>query len=100
MTITRRTRMYDIIERYGPIADALEARGIRCRAPRWLREIVQPVASRLMTVERAARVNGVPLETLLRALEDVVKERTAAASVDVSPEAGPRGFARGEPGRA
>lgn len=77
MLITQHTRMHAIIREYGDIRTAMEARGIRCDGPRWLRRIVGPFVSRVLTVERAARLHGVPLETMLRVLDEIGAARTA-----------------------
>lgn len=77
MFITQHTRMHAIIREYGDIASAMEAHGIRCGGPRWLRRVVRPLVSRVLTVERAARLHGVPLERMLRVLDEISAERAA-----------------------
>lgn len=78
MLITRHTRMHEIIREYGDISADMKARGVRCDGPRWLRRIVGPVVTRVLSVERAARMHGVPLETMLRILDEIGADRAAA----------------------
>ena len=85
MLITQHTRIHDIIRQYGDISADMAARGVKCDGPRWLRRIVGPVVTRVLTVERAARMHGVPLEKMLRILDEIGAERVAAQASAAAP---------------
>jgi len=69
MEITKDTKVFDILEKYGDIADVMEVFGIK----RVGRYSVRRMITKALTVEWAARVHRVPLDEFLgilhRALE-------------------------------
>lgn len=69
MEITKDTRVADILEEYGDIADVMEVFGVK----RVGRYSVRMLAARALTVEWAARVHRVPLEEFLTILREAVK---------------------------
>lgn len=78
MEITKDTRVGDILDRYGDIAEVMETFGVR-RIGRW---DVRRVLARALTVERAAKLHGVPLETFLAKLRDAVRTCDARREVE------------------
>jgi hypothetical protein len=78
MTITKDTRVADILKEYGDIADVMEAFGIK----RVGRYSIRALAAKAVTVEWAARIHRVPLEEFLGILKKAVsstKEKTQPA---------------------
>ena len=78
MTITKDTRVADILKEYGDIADVMEVFGIK----RVGRYSVRAMAAKAVTVEWAARIHRVPLEEFLGILKKAVsstKEKTQPA---------------------
>ena len=69
MEITRKTRVSEILETYGDIADVMEVFGIK----RVARYSFRRMLTKALTVEVAARVHGVPtdefIDTLNKAIE-------------------------------
>ena len=61
MEINGETRVYDILQEYGDIADVMEVFGINRIGTYSIRRII----TRFITVERAARIHKVPLEEML-----------------------------------
>ena len=70
MEITKDTRVSEILEEYGDIADVMEVFGVKRVAGFSVRKLM----TKALTVEWAARVHRVPLEDFLNIL------RTAVAS--------------------
>lgn len=77
MEITKDTRVGDILDRYGDIAEVMETFGVR-RIGRW---DVRRLLARAITVERAAKLHGVPLETFLATLRQAVRTCDARREV-------------------
>ena len=78
MTITKDTRVADILKEYGDIADVMEVFGIK----RVGRYSVRAMAAKAVTVEWAARIHRVPLEEFLGILKKALsstKEKTEPA---------------------
>jgi hypothetical protein len=73
MEITKDTRVYDILEEYGDIADVMEVFGVK----RVGRYSLRALATKALTVEWAARVHRVPLDDFLDILHKAVASRTA-----------------------
>lgn len=71
MEITKDTKVYDILEEYGDIADVMEAFGIK----RVGRFSARRVITRALTVEWAARVHRVPLDEFLGILNKAVETK-------------------------
>lgn len=68
MKITKDTRIADILNEYGDIAEVMEVFGIQ----RVGRYSVRSLAARALTVEWAARIHRVPLDEFLRILMQAV----------------------------
>ena len=68
MEITKDTRVSDILEEYGDIADVMEVFGVK----RVGRYSVRKLATKALTVEWAARVHRVPLDEFLGILNKAV----------------------------
>ncbi len=66
--ITKDTRVSTILEEYGDIADVMELFGVQ----RVGRYSVRKLATKALTVEWAARVHRVPLDTFLDILNRAV----------------------------
>ncbi|HVK83241.1 MAG TPA: DUF1858 domain-containing protein [Kofleriaceae bacterium] len=73
MEITKDTKVADILTRYGDIADVMEALGVK----RIGRFSIRKVITKLITVERAARIHRIPLDELLDKLRTAVAIREA-----------------------
>lgn len=69
MEITKDTRISDILEEYGDIADVMELFGVK----RVGRYSLRSLAARALTVEWAARIHRVPLEEFLRILKKAIQ---------------------------
>jgi hypothetical protein len=75
MEITKDTRVANILEEYGDIADVMEVFGIK----RVGRYSIRALAAKAVTVEWAARIHRVPLDEFLGFLKKAVastKEKT------------------------
>lgn len=68
MEITKDTKVADILERYGDIADVMEALGVK----RIGRFSIRKLITKVITVERAARIHRIPLDELLTKLRTAV----------------------------
>jgi len=75
MEITKDTRVFDILTRYGDVADAMEALGVKRVGTFSLRRII----TRFITVERAARIHKVPLDEMLAKLRQATAAGPEAA---------------------
>ena len=78
MIITKDTRVSNILEEYGDIADVIEVFGIK----RVGRYSIRALATKAVTVEWAARIHRVPLDEFLEILQKAVsstKEKTQPA---------------------
>ena len=76
LSITKDTKIAHILERYGDVADVMEVFGVKRVGSFALRKTL----GRLLTVERAAKVHGVPVEQLLEALHVATGQRSEAPS--------------------
>jgi hypothetical protein len=76
MEITKETRVSDLLDAYGDIADVMEIFGIK----RVGRYSVRKLLTKALTVEWAARIHRVPLDEFLAILHKAVaaKEQTKA----------------------
>lgn len=79
-TIDRETRVSEILDRYGDIAEVMAAFGVK----RVGRFSVRRVLGRMLTVERAAHVHRVPLEEFLTILRAAVAKTDAARMTGAS----------------
>lgn len=68
MNITKDTRISDILEEYGDIAEVMELFGVRRVGP----FSVGVLTARALTVEWASRIHSVPLNELLAILKKAV----------------------------
>ena len=69
MEITKDTRIADILNEYGDIADVMELFGVN----RVGRYSVRALAARALTVEWAARIHRVPLDEFLTILNRAIQ---------------------------
>ena len=74
MEITKDTRVSDILQEYGDIAEVMELFGVK----RVARYSFRRMLTRALTVQMAARVHGVPLDQFL----DILLKATQAKRVD------------------
>ena len=74
MDITKDTKVADILTRYGDIADVMEALGVK----RIGRFSVRKLITKLITVERAARIHRIPLDELLTKLRMAIAIKEAS----------------------
>ena len=68
MEITKDTRVADILEEYGDIAEVMEVFGVK----RVGRYSIRALATKALTVEWAARIHRVPLDEFLQILRQAV----------------------------
>lgn len=69
--ITKDTKVFDILEKYGDIADVMEAFGVK----RVGRYSVRRLITRALTVQRAAKIHKVPLEEFLNLLNQAIESK-------------------------
>ena len=69
MEITKDTRVYDILNEHGDIADVMEVFGVKRVGPFSLRRVI----TRFISVERAAQIHKVPLEEMLANLKKAIE---------------------------
>ncbi len=72
MQITKDTRVSDILEKYGDIAEVMEVFGVK----RVGRYSLRMLAAKALTVEWAARIHRVPLDEFLEILRRAVASKT------------------------
>lgn len=75
MIITKDTKVGDILEAYGDIADVMEALGVK----RVARYSVRRLVAKLITVEQASRIHRIPLDEMLAKLNVAVATKAGAA---------------------
>jgi len=73
MEITKDTRVSDILEEYGDIADVMEVFGVQ----RVGRYSMRAFLAKGLTVKTAARIHRVPLDDFLSILEEAVNSGDA-----------------------
>ena len=71
MKITKDTRVSEILQEYGDIADVMEVFGVK----RVGRYSVRSFLTKALTVEWAARVHRVPLDEFLNILNQAVENK-------------------------
>ena len=71
MEITKETRVSDLLDAYGDIADVMEIFGIK----RVGRYSVRKLLTKALTVEWAARIHRVPLDEFLAILHKAVASK-------------------------
>ena len=72
MTISKDTIVFDILEKYGDIADVMEAFGIKRVGKYSVRRLI----TRFLTVERAAKIHKVELDEFLVILNKAVQSKS------------------------
>ena len=80
--ITANTRVSDILDEHGDIAEVMESFGIKCVRGNRLRRLIV----RSLTVERAAKVHRVPLDDFLVSLRTAVGQSTTDRSACDGPQ--------------
>lgn len=83
MEITKDTRIADILDEYGDIAEVMELFGVQ----RVGRYSVRALAAKALTVEWAARIHRVPLDEFLGILRQAVASEQLAAKREDGQEA-------------
>lgn len=68
LLVTKDTRISDILDRYGDIAEVMEVFGVKRVGSLSIRRVL----GKLLTVERAAKVHRVPLEQFLEILHTAI----------------------------
>jgi hypothetical protein len=71
MTITKDTKVFDILEEYGDIADVMEVFGVKRVGKYSVRRLI----TRALTVERAAKIHKVPLDEFLNILNKAIESK-------------------------
>lgn len=74
MEITENTRVADILNEYGDIADVMEIFGVHRVGRYSLRRIL----GKVLTVKTAARIHRVPLDEFMSILEKAVQSENKA----------------------
>ena len=72
MEITKETQVADILEKHGDIAEVMGLFGIKRVGRYSLRALV----AKALTVEWAARIHRVPLDTFLKILQQAVESKS------------------------
>jgi hypothetical protein len=78
MEITKDTRVSDILEEYGDIADVMEVFGVKRVAKYSFRRML----TKALTVERAAFVHRVPLDEFIDTLNEAIKVQESKAAAN------------------
>lgn len=71
MTITKDTKVFDILEEYGDIADVMEVFGVKRVGKYSVRRLI----TRALTVERASKIHKVPLDEFLDILNKAIESK-------------------------
>lgn len=74
MEITKDTRVSEILEEYGDIAEVMELFGVK----RVGRYSLRALAVKALTVEWAARIHRVPLDEFLKILQQAIEAKSRA----------------------
>ncbi len=72
MKVNEDTKVFDILETYGDIAEVMEAFGIKSVG----RYSIRRVITRVLTVKWAARIHKVPLDDFLKMLNHAIESKT------------------------
>jgi hypothetical protein len=72
MEITKNTRVSEILETYGDIADVMEVFGVK----RVARYSFRRMLTKALTVEVAARVHRVPVDEFIEILNKAIDKQT------------------------
>jgi hypothetical protein len=76
MIITKSTKVSKILTEYGDIADVMEVFGVKRVAKYSFRRFI----TKLLTVERAAKIHKVPLDEFLNTLNTAITMKVEAES--------------------
>lgn len=76
MVITKDTKVADILDEYGDIADVMEVFGVKRVSGYSVRRLV----TKALTVEWAARIHRVPLDEFLGTLHQAVESKNGRDS--------------------
>ncbi len=79
MEITKDTKVSDILEEYGDIADVMEVFGVKRVGKYSFRRML----TKALTVERAAFVHRVPLDEFIDTLNEAIKVQEAKTAAEV-----------------
>ncbi|UCD42859.1 MAG: DUF1858 domain-containing protein [Chloroflexota bacterium] len=79
MEVTKDTRVSDILEEYGDIADVMEVFGVKRVGKYSFRRML----TKALTVERAAFVHRVPLDEFIDTLNEAIKVQESKAAAEV-----------------
>ena len=74
MIITKSTKVSKILTEYGDIADVMEAFGVKRVAKYSFRSFI----TKLLTVERAAKIHKVPLNEFLNTLNTAISKKVGS----------------------
>ena len=73
MKVTKDTIVYDILSKYGDIADVLETFDVKSFGPFNIRRII----TRFLTVEKAAKLHKEPLDGFIEKINKAIATKTA-----------------------
>lgn len=73
MTITERTRVFDILQEYGDIAGVMAMFGVKPVGKYSIRRVI----TRFLTVKMAAKIHRIPLDMFLDKLNEAVEIKSA-----------------------
>jgi hypothetical protein len=79
LEITKDTKVSDILEEYGDIADVMEVFGVK----RVGRYSFRRMLTKALTVERAAFVHRVPVDEFIDTLNEAIKVQESKAAAEV-----------------
>ncbi len=71
MTITKDTKVFDILEEYGDIADVMEVFGVKRVGKYSVRRLI----TRALTVERASKIHKIPLDEFIDILNKAIESK-------------------------
>jgi len=74
MEITENTIVFNILEKYGDIADVMETLGVKSVGKYSIRRVI----TRFLTVKRAAIIHKVPLDDFLDRLNTAVQAKSGS----------------------
>jgi len=73
MEINLNTRVYDILQEYGDIAEVMEVFNVKRVGTYSIRRVI----TRFLTVKRAAFIHRVPAENFLKILQNAVESKNS-----------------------
>ena len=77
MIITKSTKVSEILKEYGEIADVMEVFGVKRVAKYSIRSFI----TKVLSVERAAKIHKVPLDEFLDTLNTAIAKKVELESV-------------------